>query len=295
MAAVYVLRTHFVDDTLLTCFRKMRADLGDDRVFMLLDSTSVQGAASARMYDEFTVKGYANSGRADVFTITEQECSALNPLHAMHNLPGVRYRVDTHIGAAAIALASFGSGFGCTDYEYMFMIEYDVACRGDWKRALQACDSVDADLLAKGGDDRYAVRNYHECPGWVWWNDVFGRVAEQVPVQERLGCFFPVVRLSKRMLDAVLAEFGHSTGYCEVYLPTLCVARGMKYVSLPHECIGIIRFEPNIDIDSQELLVGCRSGVDCLFHPVKINAIGIDRLRARNLLSAPPPPLTISP
>ncbi len=252
---VYVLRTHFVNEGILETVKALQRDFGEPRVFMLLDTTSLSPrAAPIQLAQSILPPGH-------LIPIDNASALAVDPLMDKFNLPGISYRAESSFVVAYDAISRLTTGTG---FAHMWVIEYDVYCKGSFFEALKPCRNVECDFLAKGMDDGVGVRKYWRSPGWCWWGDLFGEISA-LPVQERRGCFFPVTRSSVRMLETVKANLGKSTGFCEVYFPCLCVANGLSYKSIPWQSLGIVRYAPQLSPEEvQRIAVPNR-----LYHPVK--------------------------
>lgn len=246
MKTAFVLRCHFVDETVLVRYLHMRADLGPENVFMLLDTTNTTSLETQH------TTAAAQQTIPGLITISHESAKAIDPLLDSFNLPGLGYRAEAAIIAAWDAIKPS---------DHLWIIEYDVHCEGSWARALAPAENLRSDLVMKGGDDRFSVRTFWDSPGWCWWLDVFGALGT-FPILQRVGGFGALMRVSERFVSALREELGLSTGFQEVYLPCLAVARGLSYEALPSECVGIVRYRP--DVRPEEITV-----LDVLYHPVK--------------------------
>ena len=242
---IYVLRTHFVNDKVLRLYSQYQEDFGKSNVFMLLDTTNIVEIPTSIN---------------NLITITKEQAEKIDPLINEHNLPGMYYRAES----AYIHLYDELTRHHC-NFDYLWLIEYDVYCKGSFAKALQPCHNIECDFLAKGRDDGIEVRKFWKCPSWCWWDDLFGEL-KKLPHHNRKGCFFAITRVSTRMLDTIKANLGRSTGFCEVYFPCLCVANGLSYKSIPFESIGDVRFRPELSQDDVEKYAEANK----LYHPVKL-------------------------
>ena len=79
-----------------------------------------------------------------------------------------------------------------------------------------------------------------------------------------------MVRLSTPMSDAIKSEFGKSTGFCEVYVPTLAsVVPGLVAKAMPAHVLGRFRYSPNISREEWGQIEKSHEGPSLLYHPVK--------------------------
>jgi hypothetical protein len=152
------------------------------------------------------------------------------------------------------------------DFEYIWFIEYDVYCKGSFAKALKPYNNdYDCDLLAKGGDDRYSIRTVCTHPTWCWWRDLFGEISK-TPYVDRRGSFLPVMRVSRKLIQVLTDNLGKSTGYCEVYIPTICVTSGLTYNIMRSSVFGVFRYRPTMTLVEAKLI----AEQDKLYHPVKM-------------------------
>ena len=79
-----------------------------------------------------------------------------------------------------------------------------------------------------------------------------------------------MVRVSDAMVDAIRRSFGKSTGFCEVYIPTLCATSGLACKPMPAEVFGTFGYNPKISPDEMAKL--STSPNNLLYHPVKNGA-----------------------
>lgn len=253
---IYVLRTHLVNNTVLHRYDTLKNQLGADNVFMLIDVTKdevMQDLVKSKVpYVHW--KDRNNVSHPHVITVTEQDCLEMNSLH----VNGVQ-SCEAHFVACKTALS-------CENYFYMWMIEYDVYCHGDWKNFMNRVNRIRADLLCKGFDDAFAedIMTPYNNPQWYWWSSLTGSMTK-VKLEDRRGCFFPVVRCSKVFLEVLENNLHINSGFCEVYFPTLCYINNLVLEAIPLSSFGIFRFKPVLDIkDIQKMPMNSK-----LYHPLK--------------------------
>jgi hypothetical protein len=191
----------------------------------------------------------AGGGEDRAFAVSDERCLAMNAMH------------DRGYGHTASASWSFWhpetSMVMMHDWlsnhkslpenavDRVWFLEYDVRCSGSFAQALAACDAEvpDADFVAcGGGEGQTSLRTFREDPSWCWWPHLSGEIESRVPLSERVGAFFPAVRVSKKLVEALRGEFGKSTGFCEVYVPTLCATTpGLVAAAIPKAALGQYR------------------------------------------------------
>lgn len=265
MTSAVVLRTHFWDAHVSALYQQLRSDLSPSRVFAVLDVTSggVDLAAVPPHAAHADAPNFAEKPGTTVLAITEEDCVRMNPLHVVgkRGEVGSKYRAESHVVAAFRALRTL---FDRGTFDGLYLLEYDVKCHGSFAVPLGACDAIGADFMAKGSDGGHEPLHGGK-DRWCWWGDLYGEELSRLPTEARRGCFFPLTRYSKRFLEALEADLGRSSGFCEVYLPTLCVHRGLTYAAMPPEIFGAFRFFRPMAPESFAAL----DADDRLYHPVK--------------------------
>jgi hypothetical protein len=205
--------------------KRLLAELPRKRLFVLFDnSKNAMRADFMRKYGD------------RVILHTEAQCKELNP--QQENL---WKNVE---GPLIVMLRFLRSNFPA--FTHAWMIEHDIYCGGSWARALRLADGKGEDLLAtKVSPWTRQLRD------WWWWDALRGRMRDAVPLKARHKCFFPLVRLSRAMLECVEENVGRSTGYCEVYIPTLAHSAGLTLDNLPPEMLG--KWEHTVQLRASEL------------------------------------------
>jgi hypothetical protein len=94
-------------------------------------------------------------------------------------------------GNAHFPLLYFFSQF--PDYDFYWLIEYDVRFSGSWKYFFSKSNDSDADFLA------CQIRTFQNDPDWFWWFSL-EHPAKNLPLGQRVRSFNPVYRISKKAL-----------------------------------------------------------------------------------------------
>jgi len=213
MKTLYVYRTHLWNDFCRDQYARVKADLGTENVFLLFDDTK----------NKFSEKDYKRWSEPDTHLshshniLTDfNECLSINPLHRSN-----KEQVESQLLLfSKLCNASF---------DYIWLIEYDVFCDGNWKVTLESCDSRNEDFLAS------KVYTYHENRLWNYWFAIYGPRRIKPILVDRVGGFFPLVRISKKLLDALEKNINKYSGFCEVYIPTIAKQYGLTWGSFPKE------------------------------------------------------------
>lgn len=117
------------------------------------------------------------------------------------------------------------------DAPFVWAMEYDVDYSGDWRRFFEQFTASNADLLTS------TITSREETPLWWHW-----RTARSPSPHENYRAFHPVMRLSRRFLEAYAARMGTPgwEGHYEYILPTFAAATGLTLEDLG----GTSRFCP---------------------------------------------------
>lgn len=266
---VVVLRTHRLDDPeIIKLYEKIRAECGLFRTYVILDITNKRS----------TIPKSINSD--DVFLVSDGDCIAANSMHdkgysGNSSVSWMFWHPETSFVLCHDWLRSKEKAGTCPSFDYVWFVEYDVRCGGSFQDTLSVCNQIEADFMACGtseGGDR--LRLAKEDPGWCWFPRLDGEIAKRVTHHDRVGAFFPMVRISTPMSEVIKREFGKSTGFCEVYIPTLAsVTPGLVAKAMPAQVLGKFRYSPNISREEwKQIELSHRNAPDrpsLLYHPIK--------------------------
>jgi hypothetical protein len=265
---IVVMRTHYWDAHVQRLFNRLKGDLGADRVYCIYDVTNVDPSTLVPQLESGDMVPWSASldlslsvASSTIVIITEQDCRNINAMHAVgkDGEVGSKYRGEAHNVAMYRALRNRD------DWDYLWVLEYDVHCHGSWRKPLDACDAIDADFMAKGSDADCGIRTGSNSPDWCWWSDRYGPEVSVLPTTDLFGCFYPITRYSRAFLDVLDDDIGRNSGFCEVYIPTLCVHSGLSYVAMPAGVFGTFRFFDAMNPDD----FADKPQDDLLYHPVK--------------------------
>lgn len=107
-------------------------------------------------------------------------------------------------------------------YPYVWVMEYDVDFSGHWRRFFEAFADNDADLLTS------SLLPLSQDPGWYFAPGV--GTPEAVDPDARTRAFHPVMRMSRRMLEAYAEAVRDPAwhGHFEFVVPTVARHLGLK-------------------------------------------------------------------
>jgi len=140
-------------------------------------------------------------------------------------LGSVGWWMDTtpsHLGAIRSGFDQALLAFRQTkpNYDYYWILEYDVELSGRWSDFFNAFADNVSDILCSN------VHRYETNPEWSWWRSVKWP-DEMKP--ELIRGFFPLARLSARAIDAVIDAGRHGVdGFYETVWPMVACSRGMS-------------------------------------------------------------------
>ena len=107
-------------------------------------------------------------------------------------------------------------------FDFYWLIEYDVRFRGDWRRFFRLFENDKTDFITSCIKTLNNIGGEHLVEkDWVWWDQ------KNFPVEEQIGCFFPINRFSNKAL-ATLSELYEKGchGYAELIVPSLIYNTG---------------------------------------------------------------------
>jgi len=202
---IYVVRAHVCDDHLKTFWDKITHELSP--VYLIFDNTNKS------MQPDFYEK---NKDR--IIMIDNAYCKSINKLHVNNLL-----NVDT-------TLAILYRHFKWHLYSYVWLIENDIYCDGNWKACLDKAYMLPFDFCAT------LVQYYgeHNNLNWPHWKST----TLPVPIEKRMRSFFPLTRYTPQMLVTINKYIGIYSGFCEVYMPTLARMHGLTFGNFPDTMIG---------------------------------------------------------
>jgi hypothetical protein len=149
-------------------------------------------------------------------------------------------------------------------FDYLWFIENDVVCNGDWKETLDKCNGITTDFLAT------SVASIHQEPNWAGWGYTFW--AYDVPYAERWKAFVPISRHSRKLIELYRENLGKISCYCESYFATLCARSGMSMDNFPTDMIGSYYtwfFQDPDAVKFFEDICAAHPNEHRLYHPIK--------------------------
>lgn len=154
---------------------------------------------------------------------TDQQLQQVNGLHK-----------DTWYNNDSLLISLWRSGMLSPDTDFLWLIEYDVFCDGNWFHAMASTSGMMHDMLAT-----YMERYNQSNETWMWWPHMNATNEKDiVPRKRRVKSFAPVCRFSRRAMQVLDAHAGRTSGYCEVYIPTILDASNCTWANLPNSMLG---------------------------------------------------------
>jgi len=201
MRQLLLLTTHAINDALLERFDAIRVPPGfDKRLFVHRAGLWPLPGALRRQ---------AAGRPLEAFTLWEARRRGYRTL-VKRILPG-----SNHLPVIARMRRPDAGKYGA-----VWVAEYDVVYRGDWREVLTAVDdAVDFCTLH--------VQSRRENPDWPWWErGLFAPAGHALP-EQLLSSFNPLYRLSRRALNLLNTALRQGwRGHHEMLMPTLLNSLG---------------------------------------------------------------------
>ena len=110
------------------------------------------------------------------------------------------------------------------DYEFYWIVEYDVRYTGNWGALFNELRTSDADYLGT------TIQDHDENPRWAFWPTL---VNAPTGALQRVRCFNPFCRVSNRALSAIDQWYRDGgTGHYELTWTSVCKTKGLKIEDL---------------------------------------------------------------
>ncbi len=198
---VILFLSHYISETLLTEFAKLAVEVEGvaELVYALDASASPPAMAPPQL-----------AGR--LFTFTQTELRSLG--YARGRRGGVQF------GTADLPLLLYYRRH--SNYQYYWVVEYDVRFSGSWRVLLGAFSANDADLLCT------TLTRHAKVPRWYHWRSL-RPPSGALRKQEMIRGFMPIYRISGRALAEVHAAYSAGwMGHYECTLPTLILRNALR-------------------------------------------------------------------
>lgn len=226
---IYVLRAHKWDDFTKSQFYKLKNEC--ENVFLLYDNS-----INPFPHDESS---------NNIILINQNECFKINPLHK-----STKDQIESQ-------LILFRKKCPLK-FDYIWLIEYDVYCDGNWLTTLHCCDELNDDFLATN------IYAYKDRILWNHWFGLYGKRWNKPLLKDRMSSFFPITRFSNRFIDILEQNLSIYSGFCEVYIPTLAKQNNLSLQNIPSYIIHPIFFSYKPSYPIQIKL----ENKNILYHPV---------------------------
>jgi hypothetical protein len=226
---VVLILSHVMDKDIAAFFENMKEECAKyyDVVFLCDNSSGVfEEFKSDEDFSLFTAEelqylGYP--GRSAV--VYQDDSRKSNPYHKNFNfVPG---SIDLPV------LSFFREN---PDYQYYWVVEYDVRYSGSWRRLFTAFADSDADLLAT------TLTRHAAIPDWYHWP---GLDLRDLPIgkDQYLRAFLPLYRISNQALAQLDSDYRRGVaGHFECLGPTLLHHAGFKLEDIGGDGEFVLRF-----------------------------------------------------
>lgn len=165
--------------------------------------------------------GGAQPGDAADFIITEKDEEACMP----HRL-AYRKKHDLPLGTCGFLDLVFLSAVQrLPDYDYYYMMEFDVDYAGNWREFFEQVAPREGDLIA--AHIHWRLQN----PDWIHWR---WHYSVPVPNNKQLMALIVLMRMSRRMVDVYTEALrsGKWVGNIEALAPTIALNHNLSIVDL---------------------------------------------------------------
>ena len=198
---VVLYMTHLYDNVIAEEYERLRCQCEPRHdVRLLYDASSRRARRARRRPDAF---GFRARQALERFGrhFTEPQAKGLWP------------------GSSDLALMTYA--LDQPAYEFYWLIEHDVRFTGPWNCLFDVFADNQADLLTT------TIRRRSEQPDWRWWSTLVAPDVE-LSVDEQIRCFMPVLRISRRAIEVLLAAYRQGwQGHYECTVPTILGKHGM--------------------------------------------------------------------
>ena len=247
---IFILRTHCWNEYIHKgIWKQWMRDLPNDRIFILFDLNDKTDIKQTSVPEELYKY---------IIPINRKMCMDLNSLDR-----GAWFTVETPLVLVNKYLKKQKIRF-----DYLWLIEYDVRCTGNWSDLLQSSihHCYCADFVAA------AVQSFWQSPFWLGWGQLTNcSINEHIPYWWNMyKSFLPISRYSSRLLNVYEKSIGEWTQFCEIYLPSRCMQEnGFTVGNLHHKCLNQEFFTGTNIITNEKW-----SGNNCFpenqfYHPIK--------------------------
>lgn len=221
---IFVLKTHTFTPYIYEEYRKLCESVGKENVFITFDNTKQPWLQEyedvlcvAKSNVRKPMEGNFELGGPCVLLIHEDDMKKYNKHHKENKL--------SYETAWCILHRMLGGENA--RYDYMWSIENDVYCNGEWRVVVDKCSQNTSDFLA------------HLVEKMSWPSSAFDRIyGWDIPHNQRINAFCAVCRISKRFMEVMESHLGERSGFLELYPPTLCKNIGYKLDNFPMDVIG---------------------------------------------------------
>ena len=196
---VVLFMTHFIDETIVAQVRKLKREAppGHDVVLLYNTTERLPGEPPADI---------------DLFRFDERDLKRL------------RYpSKSTQVSPYNIDLFVLNFWLHRPEYQYYWVIEYDIRFSGDWSLVFEAFRDSSVDLLAT------TIYRYPFNPDWANWPSLMAPPGVVLKPEEKIAAFLPFYRISNRGLAAVHKGYQSGwAGHCECTVSSIMARAGLR-------------------------------------------------------------------
>lgn len=112
-----------------------------------------------------------------------------------------------------------------TEFDFCWLIEYDVRFNGEWSTLFDSFESHHSGLITSH------IKHWNEEPGWPWWD--LSHPIESIEERTRIRSFNPIYRISTQAMTYLDRCFRSGwVGHNEVIISTLLMHGGFEILDL---------------------------------------------------------------
>jgi len=171
--------------------------------------------------------------RMEVYLLLDGDTCTLDRDELPHDVPAYWFRHDAlhrfkrpsryyrNLFPGNLEIAVLDFWFAHPDYDFYWLMEYDVWFTGDWSCLFDHFRTSDSDLLATN------LARRTDIPQWNLWKSL--EPAADLPLSEQIRGFFPFYRASPRAFETLREAYRLGwAGHYECTMPTVLNHKGLK-------------------------------------------------------------------
>jgi len=203
-----IFQTHILNEDIISEFERIKTASGKQTsVVLFYDNTP----------SDFDASWFQSEG--DYFLFDTE---------TVFSFFGIDFNEGYLYGNANLPLLYYFSRY--PEYQYYWLIEYDVRFTGDWPSFFNSFKASESDLLGT------TLYSYQYCTDWTYWESL-KPPHRQIDRDKMIRGFFPIVRYSKRACERLVNAYLEGwRGHFEVLVPTVLSMQGFSIEDIGGDC-----------------------------------------------------------